>query len=74
MKTNDRDFQIPPKITIIKLLFFFHLRDGGREMEEDLSERKLLDTREREKEREKGFIDRKAHCVRVIQHIRIFSN
>ena len=43
-------------------------------MEEDLSERKLLDTREREKEREKGFIDRKAHCVRVIQHIRIFSN
>ena len=52
MKTNDRDFQIPPKITIIKLLFFFSF-EGGREMEEDLSERKLLDTRERERERER---------------------
>ena len=52
MKTNDREFQIPPKITIIKLLFFFSF-EGGREMEEDLSEREEAFTHQRERERER---------------------
>ena len=63
LKTNDRDFQIPPKITIIKLLFFFSFEgwregDGGRLIREEA----FRHQRERERERERLYRQEGSLC------------